>query len=179
MSKALLIVDMLNDFINPKGKLFFERAQDVVDPIVTIRKACKDAGIPVIYNCDAHPEDSKEFEAWPPHCIAGTWGAQIIDELEPAPDDHIVLKDSLDFFSADKAIELINTLGVTQLIMVGTATEYCVLHAALSARERGLEVQVVEEAIAGVDMQPGDIDRSLERMRVAGVEFVTCKDLHL
>lgn len=179
MSKALLIVDMLNDFINPKGKLFFERAQDVVEPIVAIRKACKDAGIPVIYNCDAHPEDSREFEAWPPHCIAGTWGAQIIDELKPDQDDHIVTKDSLDFFSADKGVEIINTLGVTQLIMVGTATEFCVLHAALSARERGLHVLLVEEAIAGVDMNPGDVDRALERMRAADVEFVSCEDLQL
>lgn len=179
MSKALLIVDMLNDFINPKGKLFFERAQDVVEPIVAIRKACKEAGIPVIYNCDSHPENSQEFEAWPPHCITGTWGAEIIDALKPDADDYIVTKDSLDFFSAEKGRELIDSLGVTQLILVGTATEYCVLHAALSARERGLEAVVVEEGIAGVDMTPGDVERSLERMRVAGVRFVAQKDLQL
>ncbi len=179
MSKALLIVDMLNDFINPKGKLFFERAQDLIAPIVAIRKACKDAAIPVIYNCDSHPEDSKEFETWPAHCIAGTWGAQIIDELTPDNDDHVVTKDALDFFSADEGVKIISDLDVTQLILVGTATEYCVLHAALSARERGLDVLIVEDAIAGVDINPGDVDRALERMRVAGVNFVKAGDLDI
>lgn len=179
MNKALLIVDMQNDFVNPKGKLFFERAQALVSPIVAFRKACKDAGLPVIYSCDSHPENSREFETWPPHCITGSWGAQIIDELAPEQDDYVIKKDSLDYFSVQEGVSLLNTLGATQLLMVGTATEYCVLHAALSARERGLDVVVVEDAIAGVDINPGDVDRSLERMRVAGVQFVDSKNLKL
>lgn len=85
MSKALVIVDMLNDFIHPDGTLYFERGEGVIDTVVRLRQAFKQAGLPVIYDNDAHPPDSEEFKAWTPHCIAGSEGAQVIEELTPAP----------------------------------------------------------------------------------------------
>ena len=60
---------MVNDFISPEGKLFFPRGAEVIAPIVRLRAAFRAAGMPVVYDNDAHPKNSQEFEAWPPHCI--------------------------------------------------------------------------------------------------------------
>lgn len=173
MAMALMIVDMLNDFITPGGKLYFERGQSVVAPVVALRRAFSQNGLPVFYNNDAHSEDSEEFNLWPPHCIAGTHGAAVVDELTPKSDDFVFEKDTLGCFSNEMLEIKLRALGVNELYICGVATEYCVLQAVLGACKRGFSVTVVEDAIAGVDINPGDVDNALEAMRKSGVKFVT------
>lgn len=171
MDSVCIIVDMVNDFVRPEGKLSFPRAAGVIEPIVRLRAAFRAAGVPVVYDNDAHPEDSGEFTVWPPHCLMGSWGAQLIDDLAAGPGDIIFHKDSLTFFYSDEAEKLLRGLGAGHLYLVGVATEYCVKHCALDALARGFAVTVVTDAIAGVDLAPGDCDRAIEAMRQAGAAF--------
>ncbi|KHK01421.1 cysteine hydrolase family protein [Desulfovibrio sp. TomC] len=171
MGKLFVIVDMLNDFIKPSGKLYFAKGQGVVDPIVRLRAAFRAAGWPVLYVNDAHPEDSEEFASWPPHCVMGTWGARIVDELQAGPGDIVFHKDAMSFLAHAPAENLLKAFGATHLYMAGVATEYCVQACSLDARARGLAVTVVLDAIAGVDLHEGDADKALETMRQAGVAF--------
>ena len=171
MGKLFVIVDMLNDFINPSGKLYFPKGRSVVDPVVRLRAAFRAAGVPVLYVNDAHPEDSEEFASWPPHCVMGTWGARIVDELHAGPGDIVLGKDALTVFAHGAAEAVLTGYGTTHLILAGVATEYCVQACALDARARGLAVTVVQDAIAGVDLKEGDADKALEAMRQAGVAF--------
>ena len=67
--EILIAKGMLNDFIHPEGKLFFPKGSDVIEPIGRLKTAFRVSGVPVVYDNDAHPKDSKEFAAWPPHCI--------------------------------------------------------------------------------------------------------------
>lgn len=173
METLFVIVDMLNDFIRPSGKLYFAKGQAVVDPIIRLRAAFRAAGTPVLYVNDAHPEDSEEFASWPPQCVLGTWGARIIDELQAGPGDIVLGKDSLTCFSHAAAEALVKGFGVRHLYLAGVATEYCVQACALDARARGLAVTVVLDAIAGVDLTEGDADKALETMRQAGVAFTS------
>ncbi len=173
MSKALVIVDMLHDFIRPEGKLHFERGAGVIDAVVRLRQAFRQAGLPVLYDNDAHPPDSEEFKAWPPHCIAGSEGAQVIEELTPAPDDLILEKDSLSLFSIPNVAERLRDMGLTDLYLAGVATEYCVRFAAVDGAAAGFRMHVVGDAIAGVELEPGDIQAALEAMRNAGAVFTT------
>ena len=155
---------MLNDFIRPSGKLYFAKGQAVVDPIIRLRAAFRAAGTPVLYVNDAHPEDSEEFASWPPHCVLGTWGARIIDELQAGPGNIVLGKDSLTCFSHTAAEALVTGFGARHLYLAGVATEYCVQACAL-------------DAIAGVDLHEGDADKALETMRQAGVAFASVADI--
>ena len=177
MRTALVIVDMLHDFIKPDGKLYFENGQTVVAPIVRLKRAFRAAGIPVLYSNDTHPEDSAEFASWPPHCLVGSPGARIIPELPAEPGDIILCKDSLSLFQGGEAGPILRGLGVERLCMAGVATEYCVKSCALDALKQGLEVVVVKDAIAGVDLRAGDARQALEAMALAGVRFATAASL--
>ena len=61
---------------------------------------------------------------------------------------------------------------IARVVVVGLATDYCVVESACDARMLGYEVEVVRDAVAAVDVQPGDGDRAITRMRDAGVEIV-------
>jgi nicotinamidase/pyrazinamidase len=81
--KALIVVDMLNDFINLKGALYCGPTATYIVPnvfgrVVEYRKA----GLPTFFLADNHAEDDKEFERFPKHCVKGTPGADIIDVLK-------------------------------------------------------------------------------------------------
>jgi nicotinamidase/pyrazinamidase len=171
VDKILIIVDMLNDFIKPDGKLYFEKGQTVVEPIIGLKTAFRAAGVPILYDNDAHPQDSEEFSVWPPHCLMGTWGARIIEELPAGPGDIIFHKDSLSLFYHSTAENILRGLGASHLYLAGVATEYCVKSCALDALALGFSVTVITDAIAGVDLKEGDAKQALETMRQTGVRF--------
>ena len=177
MDKLFLIVDMLNDFIEPTGKLYFAKGQGVIAPIKRLKAAFRAVGAPQLYVSDAHPPDSREFASWPPHCEVGSWGARIIDALAPGPGDIVLHKDSLTLFAEAAAEGLLRGLGVSRLYLAGVATEYCVKACALDAVAQGFAVTVIADAIAGVDLTPGDAGRALAAMEQAGVAFATTDDV--
>lgn len=175
--KALIIVDMLNDFITPGGRLYFAGGDKVIAPIARLRAAFKAAGAPVLYDNDAHPEDATEFKVWPPHCVVGTAGARIVDPLAAGPGDIILHKDALSLFSEPLAPDLLRCLGAHTLYLTGVATEYCVKEAAVDALARGFAVVVVVDAIAGANLEAGDSDRAMEAMRIAGAAFASTEQV--
>ena len=84
MAKVLLVIDMLNDFMDPQGTLYCgDEARKIIPFIKRKIDEYEKKGEPVIYICDSHDEDDKEFTKFPPHAIKGTWGAEIISELKP------------------------------------------------------------------------------------------------
>lgn len=147
MGKALLIVDMVNDFVNPDGGLPVQGAPTLVDNI----KKLKSVAPLTIYANDAHEKDDKEFANWPPHSIKGTYGAQVVEGLTPNENDLIIEKQELGVFTNSRADALIRAKGIDEILITGVATEYCVRAAALGAKERGYKVNIVVDAIAGVD----------------------------
>jgi nicotinamidase/pyrazinamidase len=177
MNTALVIIDMLHDFLLPSGALYFEKGQAVISPIVRLKAAFRAGGSPVLYGADAHPQDAAEFSHWRPHCLAGSAGARIIEELSPLAGDIVLYKDSLSLFQDGMAQRILRGLGVTHLCMAGVATEYSMKHSALDALARGLAVTMVSDAVAGVDIREGDAQQALEAMRLAGVRFAAADDL--
>ena len=175
MSAVFLIVDMLNDFIHPEGKLYFPKGAEVIAPIASLKAAFRASGVPVVYDNDAHPKDSKEFEVWPPHCVMGRWGSRLVRELAAEAGDIVFHKDSLTFFYNGSAEKLLRGLGATKLYVAGVATEDFVKWCVLDALARGFAVTVVGDAIAGVDLKEGDTDRAVEAMRLAGATFATAE----
>ncbi len=140
-STALLVVDMQRDFVYPDGALHVEAASETVQPIAELITLARAHAIPVVYTRDTHTEDDREFDIWPRHCIQGTEGHQIIDELAPQPDDLIVDKNRYDaFYGTPLDHHLSHVRNIETLLIVGTVANICVGQTAASAGLRWYRV---------------------------------------
>jgi nicotinamidase-related amidase len=121
--------------------------------------------MPVLFLCDRHAPDDKEFSkfGWPVHAVKGTPGARIIEELEPAPDDIILAKDAYSAFYGTRLEETLKCLGVDSIRMTGCVTHICVLFTAADAVLRDYQVTVVEDGVAGLSRE--DHDAALRIMK--------------
>ncbi len=147
-SAALLVIDMLNDFVLPGAPLEVPKAREIIP---AIRKRIDDAhkaGIPVIYVCDAHGRDDPEFKIWPPHAVKGSEGARIIDDLAPGASDLILEKTTYSAFFGTDLERILRERGITKLILVGILTNICVFFTAADAVMRGFEVEVPRDSVA-------------------------------
>ncbi len=182
---ALLIVDVQNDFC-PGGSLAVPEGDRVVAPLHDAAVAMAAAGRPVFASRDWHPAHTTHFQEWggpwPVHCVAGTPGAALHPALQPPPGTTIISKgtdEADDGYSAFEGhdetnrtlAERLRESGVDHLYVGGLATDYCVKASVLSARQEGLQVTVLQDAIAAVEVQPGDGARAIAAMRDAGATF--------
>lgn len=153
MSSAILIIDMLNDFVKEGAPLYVPKARNVVPFIKTEIEKARSEGIPVIYVCDSHqPDDSEFFRfGWPPHAIAGSEGAEVISELAPSSEDYIIYKTTYSGFYNTELEDLLKKLNIKKLIITGCVTHICVLFTASDAVLRGYEVEIPENCVAGID----------------------------
>jgi len=143
---ALIVVDMLNDFVT--GALKCKRAPRIVPNIQRLLDFARKKGIPVIYANDTHlPSVDKEFDIWPPHAVVGTKGAEVIDELKPAKGDYIVQKRRYSAFYGTDLDLLLRELHVDTLILVGLVTNVCIQHTAADAFFRGYQIIVPEDCV--------------------------------
>ncbi len=154
MNRALVIIDMLNDFIRPEGALYCGKAAEEIVPNIAQRlEQARGAGETVIYVCDNHRPDDPEFQIWPAHCVAGTWGAQVIDELKPREEDVIIPKRRYSaFFGTDLLLHL-RERGIEVLELCGVCTNICVLYTAADARNLAYAVEVHPRRVATFDDQ--------------------------
>jgi nicotinamidase/pyrazinamidase len=178
--KALLIVDVQNDFC-PGGALAVPGGDRVVPiinrlmPLFPLIAASK----------DWHPKGSVHFKKWPPHCVQDTKGADLHPKLDKGRIHKIFLKGTRnkdDGYSAFEATnedlaEFLKGQGVTDLYVVGLATDYCVKASALDADRNGFETFVVEDAVAAVNVKPGDGEKALKEMAHAGVTLIASGEI--
>ena len=132
----------------------------------------------VVATRDWHPADHSSFELnggrWPVHCVAGTNGAQLHPALDRVNIDEVVDKgqavdtDGYSGFAGTGLDKLLRERGITQVTVVGLATDYCVKNTALDALRAGFAVTVDSNAVRGVEIEPGDSERALAEVRTAG-----------
>ena len=145
---ALLVVDMLNDFCAPAGAMPLAGADVLYDPIDALARGIRDRGGAVIWIADRHEPGDREFAKRTPHCLAGSWGAQIVPELRPEPGDHIVPKRRYSAFFGTGLDLLLRELEVTSLVVVGVVTNICVRSTVHDAFFLGYDVVVDRDAVA-------------------------------
>ena len=125
---------------------------------------------------------------WPTHCVADTQGAEFHRDLELPTEAVIISKGqsrSSDGYSAFDGCTLLGELfqnelagrAIRTLYVTGLATDYCVRHSVLDALRTGLRVDVVTDAIAGVDRRPGDAQRALNEMHASGAQLTTAAQI--
>jgi nicotinamidase-related amidase len=150
--RALLVIDMLRDFIEPDGKLSCGPAGEAIVPFVkALLDEFRSKGEPVLFIADSHLLVDKEFDMFPPHCLQGSPGGEMIPELAPREGERIIYKRRYSaFFGTDLDLTL-RELGATELVLAGVCTNICVLYTAADARMRGYHVIVFPEAVASFD----------------------------
>jgi nicotinamidase-related amidase len=140
---AVIVVDMQNDFVTEGGKLVVPAASETVPAIQRLLAKGRAAGVKVAYTQDTHFEGDPEWNIWPEHCRAGTWGWQIVDGLAPQPGDLVEQKSRYDgFYDTSLDHYLSRVWKVEHLVIVGTIASICVLHTAAAAGLRWFHVVV-------------------------------------
>lgn len=142
---AVLVVDMLNDFVT--GALKCDRGLKIVPKTAELLNGCREKGIPVIFCNDAHIKGiDHELKLWGDHAIAGTEGAEVIPELKLCEKDYVVPKRRYSgFFHTDLDL-LLKELGIDTVIMTGLHTHMCVRHTSADAYQLGYSVVVAKDA---------------------------------
>jgi nicotinamidase-related amidase len=149
-STAILVIDMLNDFVLKGAPLEVPRARRIVPAIKKRLARAAREHVPVIHVCDKHRKDDPEFKVWPKHAVNGSPGSEIIAELKPRSRDYIIDKTTYSAFYRTKLEKLLKKLGTKKIVITGVATEVCVLYSTVEACMRGFQVEVPEDCVAGM-----------------------------
>lgn len=189
---ALLVVDVQKDFCHG-GALAVPDGDRVVPVLNRYVERLAVHGLPVYASRDWHPAVSTHFKQyggeWPPHCVAGSEGAGFHPDLRLPPSTVIITKgdepDSQGYSAFEgktstggSLLEDLRRRGIHHLLVGGLATDYCVKHSVLGALRAGLDVTVLTDAIAAVEVRPGDADRALKEMADAGADFADMEALN-
>lgn len=201
--KALLIVDVQNDFC-PGGALAVKNGDKII-PVIHQIKDRFDAIIltqdwhPAGHSSFAstHPR-RKEYETiqveygiqvlWPDHCVQGTEGAEFHPNLD-VPEAQLIIRKGfrkdIDSYSAfyenDQKTETgltgyLKNIGITDLYICGLATDFCVKWSAIDGMMEGFNVYVIEDAVAGIDLN-NSVERAWKEMQEAGAQKISSKEL--
>lgn len=150
--KALLVIDMLNDFINEDGALSTGSAgEDIINFVKEKIMEFREKDYPIVYICDNHEKDDKEFDMFPPHCVANTEGSQIIEELEVKESDKIIMKRRYSAFYGTDLDLYLREKGVDEIYLVGVCTNICVLYTSADARNIAYKVNIYKDGVASFD----------------------------
>jgi nicotinamidase/pyrazinamidase len=182
MARALLIIDFQNDF-TAGGALAVREGDDIAGPVNRLAEHLDF----IVATRDWHPADHASFEArggpWPVHCVRGTHGAEFHPAMRGIRLDAVVNvgqgRDDQGYSGFEKSdlARILREHDADEVYVCGLATDYCVRASAIEACREGFEVTVVEDAVRGVDVHPGDSARAFADMREAGARIVSSDDV--
>ncbi|MEM4297688.1 MAG: isochorismatase family cysteine hydrolase [Nitrososphaerota archaeon] len=147
---AVIVVDMQNDFAHPRGKLYVPQARETIPAIARLLDKARKGGSKIFYTQDWHSPQDPEFAIWGEHAVEGSWGAEIVDELKPSPDDRVLRKLRYDGFYGTSLDHLLRIEDVENLVICGTVANICVLHTAGSAALRWWKIYIPVDTISAL-----------------------------
>jgi nicotinamidase-related amidase len=157
-STAVVVVDMQNGFCHPDGSLYAPGSEDAIEPCAEAVDRAREAGADVIFTRDVHPPDQfedahyyDEFERWGEHVLEGSWEAELVDELDPADEDLVVVKHTYDAFHQTQLEGHLDAHGIDDLVICGTLANVCVLHTAGSAGLRDFRPILLDDAVGCIE----------------------------
>lgn len=186
---ALIVVDCQNDFADPEGSLYVRGGTAVIAAVNGAIADAVEAGSPVFYTQDWHPEKTPHFKKyggiWPVHCVARTWGAEFHPALVRA--GKVVRKgangeDGYSGFTMRDAVTgteiptelegLLREAGVESVVVTGLALDYCVKATAVDAAGLDYRTLVPLQLTAAVELQAGDGELAAAEIRASGAEVI-------
>lgn len=172
--KALIIVDMLIDFVD--GKLANPRAERIIGPLQQLLDHARHRDWVIVFSNDAHRPDDPELKVWGEHAMEGDPGAQVIDSLEPheSAREWQSPKRSYGAFDGTGLDEQLKALGIDEVVITGQHTHICVRHTSYGALIRGYDITVPSDAVCA--FEGVDEDDALEYLKMAYGATVTTVD---
>ncbi len=182
---ALIVVDVQNDFC-PGGSLGVTGGDAVARKMGATARTFAERGGKVFATQDWHPAGHLSFAAqggqWPDHCVQDSHGAEFHAELGLPEETRVIKKGaSLDkdaysgFIDSDLDAQL-KAGGINRVYVGGLATDYCVVNTVVDALANGYETYVLADAVAAVNVEPGDGDRALHLMELNGAVLTTTEE---
>ena len=161
--KALIIVDMLNDFLDENGALYCGDTARSIIPFIQERLTnYRNRQNLVIYLQDSHDEDDKEFEKFPKHSVTETWGCEVIPELAPQSGETVIPKKRYSGFYGTDLEHALESAGIDDVEVVGVCTSICVMDTVGGLANRDYKISVPVKGVA--DFDPEMHQFSLKRM---------------
>lgn len=170
---ALVIVDVQNDFL-PGGSLAVPGGDEIIPVLNRAITLFKEHALPIYATRDWHPPNHCSFAQqggiWPPHCIAGSAGAEFPATLNLPPSAVVISKatsatqDAYSGFDRTDLADRLYLQGIKRLFVGGLATDYCVLNTVKDALKQGFKVVLMVDAIRAVDVHAGDGDVAIKEM---------------
>jgi len=163
--KTLLIIDMLNDFCLENGALYV--GDQVNECIANVKEQLADfreSRNGVIYLCDTHQDNDSEFNLFPPHCIEGSHGECIIDELEPEGDDLVMIKQTYSGIFNNPALIEIFKDEKNEIHVCGLCTSICIMETVADLYKEDIYCHIVEKACCDIDKEAHEM--AINRMKI-------------
>ena len=149
-STAILVVDMLNDFLKPGGKMLLDTGKVIIEPNCRLIERARNNRMPIVYVNDSHRlglKQDREFKKRAEHCIEGSWGAEVIKELKPQEGDFVVKKRRFSgFYETDLDLTL-KDLEIDTVVIIGVVTNICVRSTVHDAFFRGYKVIIPRDCV--------------------------------
>lgn len=188
-------VDVQADFMLPGGKLYVPGAEKLLPNIRRLTDAARAGKVFLVSHGCFHTPNDPEFATFPPHCVKGTPGSELVAEaltdkvarIANTPEAHLpqdltqyqqilLEKQTLNIFESRHAEALVQELTEkfgrhVEFIVFGVVTEYCVRFAAKGLLERGRRVAIVRDAIE--TLKRGDGDKTVAELESLGARFTT------
>lgn len=204
MKKALILVDLQNDFM-PGGSLPVPNGHEII-PLANKLQTYFDL---VVATQDWHPANHGSFASnhpehkigdiidldgipqilWPDHCVQNSKGAEFVAGLDTSKTHKIFHKGTdplIDSYSAffDNAhrrhtglADYLKENHIEEVYLAGVATDYCAKYSALDACHLGFKVYVIEDACRGINIKPDDVSKAFKEMKSAGAVIIKSGDL--
>ena len=172
---AVLVIDMLNDFLEPEGAMPLLEGRRLYEPIRRLLKAGREVGAPVIWICDEHLPTDREFEKRSVHCLKGSWGAEIVAELEPKGSELRIPKTRYSGFFETDLDQRLRQQNIDHVILAGVVTNICVRSTAHDAFFRDYRVTIPVDCVAATSDREQEstlYDLDTHYATVAGLEEV-------
>jgi nicotinamidase-related amidase len=161
---AVLVVDVISDLEFPGGEKVLPWAEKMADRLAPFLAAARRASVPIVYANDNFGHWRSNFADVYEHCTRpGARGREVCRRLKPSPDDYFILKPKHSAFYATSLRPLLDDLGTKHLILVGIATNLCVLFTAHDAHMRDYDLTVLSDGCAAESDE--DHNLALDQLR--------------
>ncbi|HEY8073778.1 MAG TPA: isochorismatase family cysteine hydrolase [Labilithrix sp.] len=147
--RALVVIDMIKDHLDPGALLEVPRARMVVPALKDRIAEARKAGVPVVYVVDEHDPDDPDLDAWGTHAVKGTPGTDVWPDIAPESGDRIVKKPTYSAFHDSELDKVLDELKVDTLVLTGCLTEIGIMATATDAMQRGYAIEVPPDSQAG------------------------------
>src|SRR5437660_8072588 len=148
---GIVVIDMLNEFCKPGGAMILPGCERLVPPQTRVLDAARRAGSTILFVVDTHRPNvrqDREFLKRAPHCLEESWGARVIEDLDPRPDDVYVVKPRYSALSGTDVDLTLRDLQINTLVIVAVVTNVCVRSTVHDAYFLGYQVIVPEDCVA-------------------------------